>query len=390
MRVALLACLAMTAARAANASGLLQTAVGAADMAMGGATIAEPLSPSGALFANPAGLAGFPETTLSNSIGIGVGKEEVTSASGYDESNEIVAMIPDFALSIARPNGWHFGVGLSGSVGMNYDFPADPASGLAYLAFAECSIADIPLAAAKRVNDSVWLGAALVPMVGYQRDRYHAGDAPFSYKLIGPGIQGMLGATWKPDAHWSLGVGLRTPGRVWIDGSDSAAGGGRQDVDLEIEMPTQLAVGVERRLGRALRIAVSGRWIDSSTFGRSTAGFSETPGFTPAFIAHAKDEWRGVLGARYAWSERLELRGAVGYATRIVGTEGVSPMVFDNDHVTLSGGAGWRLSDRWTLDFMGGLIPNAHRSVSEDDAMLLAGRYETSGFAVMLGVQRRY
>jgi long-subunit fatty acid transport protein len=377
-------------ATSARGSGLLQTAVGPADMAMGGTTIAEPLSPSGALFANPAGLARFSRTTLSNSVGIGFGKEQVTSPSGYDESNEIVAMVPDIALSVARPNGWHYGIGFSGSVGMNYDFPADPAAGVDHLMFAECSIAGLPLAVAKRVSDSLWLGAELVPLLGYQRDRYHMGDSAFTYKLIGPGIQGMVGATWKPDEHWSLGLGLRTPGRVWMDGSESAPGGGRQDVDLEVEMPTQLAIGVERQLGNRLRLAVSGRWTDSSTFRRSTAGFSAIPDFRPAFIPDARDEWRGALGARYALSERLELRGAIGYSTRIVGTEGVSPMVFDNDHVALTGGAGWRLSESWTLDFMAGLVPSAHRNVSEEDAMVLAGRYETSGFVFILGIQRRY
>jgi hypothetical protein len=47
-------------ARGAGASGLLQGAVGPGDMATGGATVAEPLSPSGALFANPAGSRAFP------------------------------------------------------------------------------------------------------------------------------------------------------------------------------------------------------------------------------------------------------------------------------------------------------------------------------------------
>jgi hypothetical protein len=62
-------------------------------------------------------------------------------------------MIPDLALSFARANGWHFAVGLSGSVGINYDFPADPAAGVDHLFFAECSIAGLPLAVAKQVND---------------------------------------------------------------------------------------------------------------------------------------------------------------------------------------------------------------------------------------------
>ena len=61
-------------------------------------------------------------------------------------------------------------------------------------------------------------------------------------------------------------------------------------------------------------------------------------------------------------------------------------MVFDNDHVALSAGMGWRLNEKWTFDFMAGVIPSAHRDVSADEAMVLPGRYETGGFVFILGV----
>jgi long-chain fatty acid transport protein len=359
-------------------------------MATGGATIAEPLSPSGALFANPAGLAAFPRTTVSNSIGVGFGREHIKNDDGYNHGNNIVALIPDLAISFARANGWHYGVGLYGSVGMNYDFPADPDAGVDHLLFAECSIAGLPLAVAKRVDDRLWLGAELIPMLGYMRDRFHVGDAPFSYKLIGPGIQAMVGATWKPDDVWSIGLSYRTPGRVWMEGSDADPGGGRQDVDLEIQMPMSLQLGLERRLGKRLRIVSSVRWTDTSVFEHSNVDFEGIPAFKPSFVPKAKDEWRETLGARYAATERLELRAAVAYSNRIVGTTAVSPMVFDNDHYQLSAGAGYRINDTWTADFMAGVVPGADRDVKEAPGVAIAGRYETSGFVFILGLQRRY
>jgi long-subunit fatty acid transport protein len=114
------------------------------------------------------------------------------------------------------------------------------------------------------------------------------------------------------------------------------------------------------------------------------------PGFKPAFVPEANDEWREALGARYALSDRLELRAAVSYSNRIVGTTGVSPMTFDNDHYEVTGGAAYLINEKWTLDFMAGVVPEEHREVPQDPETMMPGSYETGGFVFVLGLQRRY
>lgn len=375
-------------AGAADASGLLQMAAGPGDMAINGSAVAEPLSPSGALFANPAGLAAFAETTLSGSVGVGLGHERITVNGDYDNMNDVTAMIPDAAISVAGANGWRYAMGVYGSVGISYDFPGDPEAGLASDYLSESSIAAIPFAVAKRVNEKLWLGAELSPMIGYLRNRYRASDIPFSYKLIGPGIQGMVGATWKPDNRWSFGLGIRTPGRVWMDGSDEDPSGGRQDVDLEVKLPTQVLGGIERQATENLRLLLSLRWTDSSTFGESRTDFSAMPQARPAFVPDAKDEWRGALGLRYQWTQSVELRSGLAYSTRIVGTSGVSPLLFDNNHVAISIGTAYTRS-LWTFEFMAGFIPFEERKVHEDEALIVPGEYQSGGGMFMFGVQRR-
>ena len=374
-----------------GASGLLAAAVGPADQSTSGASVAEPLSPSGALFANPAGLLRFPTTTYSASVGVAGGTERVRSPDppGYDESNDVLALVPDLAVSIAGRGRLHYGIGVFGSVGMNYDFEAQPEAGVDDGFFSECSIAGLPLAVAYRASERLWLGAELVPLFGYLRNHYVLADFPFRYKLTGPGIQGMLGATWNASEQWSFGLGFRTPGRIWLDGSAPAASGGRQDVDLEIHMPAQISVGITRHFGQRFSLDASGRWTDSSTFSDSIIDFAKMPQADVPFVPHANDEWRGALGARLAWTPRLELRAGVSYANRIVGTKGVSPLLFDNDDLRLTGGVGIELSERWTLDVMGGYMFEEERTVSADDALILPGRYEMSGYTFLIGLQRR-
>ena len=74
-----------------HASALLPMSNGAPDMSLSGSTIAEPLTPSGALFANPAGLCAFEQTTLSGSLGLGFGVTKITNDDGYSQDNDLWA-----------------------------------------------------------------------------------------------------------------------------------------------------------------------------------------------------------------------------------------------------------------------------------------------------------
>src|SRR5512140_3661746 len=74
--VCLAACAAFTPAPV-RASGLLAPAVGAADNATMGTRIADPQTPSAALFENPAGLTGFETFTHGGGLGIAYGRGQI-------------------------------------------------------------------------------------------------------------------------------------------------------------------------------------------------------------------------------------------------------------------------------------------------------------------------
>jgi long-subunit fatty acid transport protein len=217
-------------------------------MALSGTTIAEPLAPSGALFHNPAGLISFDGTTVSSSMGLGFGSTKINNDAGYKESEQLYAAFPDFGISFAPTRRWRWGFGFYGSVGMNYDFDADPAAGVDNDFHAETSIGEMPFAVAYRVNDSLYVGAEIIGLFGHLRNRYTVGNQRFKYTLRGPGIQGMVGATWLPHERLSVGLGIRSPGRIWMDGSTAVPADVRRDVDLEVKMPTQISLGITHQL----------------------------------------------------------------------------------------------------------------------------------------------
>ncbi len=372
------------------ASGLLAPSAGAPDTALFGSTVAEPKTPSGAMFSNPAGLTLFEETTADFSTAYSLGKSRVNASTppDYDERNSFSVWAPGIGLAVPTESSFHYGFALYGAVGNKFEFDADPAAGVENRFFSEAGIMTFGAGLAYRFNDRLSVGAAVTPLFGLSRMRYTLGGVRFKYKLTGPGIQGMLGLRWEPRDGLAVGLGVRTPGRVWMDGSMPFEGG-RQDIDLELKMPTQVFAGVTKHLGERVIASLGVRWSDTSCFGDSMIEFEETEFADSPFVPRAKDEWLVSAGVEYLWNDILTLRLGAGHANAIVGEKGVSPLLYDTEDTRVAVGFGLNF-DRWSLDFMVGHAFRGSRKISDDEALVFPGRYSGGGEIAMVGVSWRH
>jgi len=377
----------LTAPPPACASMLFAPAVGCADSATNGSVVALPTTPDSALFTNPAGLLAFDRPTHSASFGAVFPSAEVDSnLAGYNRSDDRVAFVPSLGSSVPLRPGWRFAIGMYGSTGTTFDFEAEP-PGVPTDFLSDVAVGGAPIALAYELTPRVWVGAELVPLFGYLRNRYTlldpvtSGAIPVNYTLRGPGIQAMVGGTWQPTDAWALGLSVRTPGMIWLDGS-TVISGDRRDVDLELKMPTVVWVGATRHVGKRLDISASFRWTDASVFGESKIEFAS---FDIPFVPDAQDEWRFAVGATYGVTERMKLRAGTSYASRIVGNKGVSPLLFDTEDIKISAGGGYEIGS-WTIDLFGGYEFEGKRHVTPNDALILPGTYEASGPIIMIGL----
>jgi len=51
---------------------------------------------------------------------------------------------------------------------------------------------------------------------------------------------------------------MKLPGLLWMDGSTVVPAGTRRDVDLKIEMPSQLSLGITHRITPHVTVYASG------------------------------------------------------------------------------------------------------------------------------------
>jgi len=373
-----------------TASQLLVSSTSARDTALSGSTVAEPRTPSAAMFSNPAGLALFDTMTVDGSAAFALAnpRMDVSAPSTYDETSSVFVASPAMGLAVPRRNSWHFGFAMYGTVGNKFDFGADPSEGVPDDFLSEAGVFTFGAGVAYRFSDRLSVGAAITPLFGLLHNRYTLGGLRFKYRLNGPGIQGMLGLRWEPRPGLAVGLGVRTPGKVWMDG-DMPLAGSSQDVDLKLKMPMQVFAGVSKHFGERIIVSLAGRWTDSSSFGNSTIEFEVTEAADAPFVPSAKDEWLVSAGLEYIWNEFLTLRLGVGHSNAIVGDKGVSPLVFDTQDTRV--GVGFSLNlDPWSVDFMAGHAFRGSRDIGADEALILPGRYSIDGQIAMIGITWRH
>ena len=137
------------------ASQLLTVGASAADVALSGSTVAEPKTPAGAMFSNPAGLVLFDETTADFSAGISFAKTGVDASAppAYEDENSFLVLSPGFGVAVPRKGRWYYGLAAYGSVGTKFDFEADPAAGVDHSFLSEAGIFTLSPGLAYRLSD---------------------------------------------------------------------------------------------------------------------------------------------------------------------------------------------------------------------------------------------
>jgi long-subunit fatty acid transport protein len=246
----------------------------------------------------------------------------------------------------------------------------------------------VPLGAAYRLTDQVSIGAEVQPLFGQLRTHFPLGGLDFRYKINGPGVQGMVGMAVRPAEQWAFGLSVRTPGMIWMGGSMPVPGVGRQRVHSDLEVPTQVFLGATWYCMPRLTLSGSVRFTNSSTFGDSLIEYELTPQANSGFVPDAKDEWKFALATEYALWEQTMLRLGTSWASHIVGSKGVSPLVFDGDDAKISIGVGQAFG-HWMLDAMAGYALPAERHIAPGTALVLPGAYSMQGAIFMLGLTYR-
>ncbi|HMB52403.1 MAG TPA: outer membrane protein transport protein [Thermoanaerobaculia bacterium] len=351
--------------------------VGAVNSAMGGAGVALPEGPIGALYLNPALLTEIEGHDFEFGIELVDSQAAVESTvqtpfgafSGRTEDETDLSPVPSFAWARGPKDGGNvaFGMAFLGLAGFGTDYPQDSSNpilnpqpagfGAVYSSY---KFLKIPFGVGWRVNDELSLGFSFNAGAATLEARPFGGVAP---DCSGPttcffpglnedsafGFGATVGLLWKPSDVWAFGVAYNT--EMSFDAFDWNTthanpnlpnfGTARSD-EFTVDTPQTFTAGLAFTPNPRWRVAFDGRWINYE----DTEGFES--GFNPMTGAAAGLGWDDIyvfaLGVEFAATPNVTLRGGWNRSDAAVSESSAfqnvaSPALFE-DHLTL--GLGWQ------------------------------------------------
>jgi long-chain fatty acid transport protein len=368
---ALLAVLVLAASAAYAGNGHNLHGVGAVNSSMGGAGVALPNDPLGALLLNPALLTDLEGSRFSFSAEYNTQKNAVESQvgpfSGRTEDDSDPALIPAFGWTRHKSDSrMACGMGFLGLAGFGADYRQDSTNPILApqpigfgRVYSNYQLMRVPTAVAWRVNDSLSIGAAL----NAARSALTAEPAGFA----APDCSGPLGPCFFPrvnsDSAWGFGLGIGVYYKIspafalglsyntetdfedfeWnsaVANPNLPTFGTHRKITFQLNAPPVLVGGIAFTPNDRLAIAVDGKWINYE----DTEGFKDALGWEDITVLDAGVQWRAT--------DKFTLRAGYNVSDNAV-PEGLTfvnvpvPAIFED---RVSAGFGMRANEYLTLD----------------------------------------
>ena len=326
--------------------GHVLDAIGAVNQSMGGAGTALPLDGIGALHWNPASITGLPsseigfafmgfapDTQLGSRIDAGSFGPGTPSATlqGTTSSDSDINPIPSLAVVHRDPvSEWSIGLGGFAIGGFGVDFPASstnpiltpqPANGgfgfgAIYSQFQLmqfCPTVARKLGAGWSVGLAPTVNWATLAIAPFSAGTPNA-DGTYASAAHGDAAWGLglqVGVYYEcPCSNWNLGASYKSP--QWFEDFKFNAmdeNGDPRQLEMDLDYPSILSLGVAYRGFRRTKIACDVRYIDyENTDGFQAAGFDTTGAVTGFGWSSI---WAVSSGVEFAVNERLHWR--IGY-----------------------------------------------------------------------------
>ena len=310
---------AVPAAYAGNGHNL--HGIGAVNSAMGGAGVALPIDPLGALLLNPALLADLDGSRFAFSAEYNTQKVAVESRvgpfSGRTEDETDPAVIPAFGWTHhTRGSRFAYGMGFLGLSGFGVDYPQDPTNPLLSpqpngfgRVYSSYLLMKIPVVVAWQLSDRVSLGLSF----NTARATLTADPAGFAT----PDCSGPAGPCFFPkvnaDSAWGFGLGVCANFKLsdafslglsyntetdfedftfnsTVANPNLPTFGRDRKIELQLNAPAVLVAGIGWKPSDRLAIGIDGKWISYE----NTEGFSDVLGFKDITVFDVGAQWQAT------------------------------------------------------------------------------------------------
>jgi len=172
------------------------------------------------------------------------------------------------------------------------------------------------------------------------------------------GVGATAGLLWQPLPGTSIGVGYRSAVDFDVEGQFTRGRGATTGAAVSTEaeagltLPEQVTFSVRQAVGPTWAVLGTVEWKNWSRLGNVTAvstGCGPT-GVCEVLNLNFRDGWLFSVGAEYAYSPTLVLRGGVAYEISPIEDRTRDILLPDSNRVFLSAGASYKYSENIILD----------------------------------------
>ena len=378
----------IVATNAAQAGGFALREQSAAGQGLSFAGAAAGGAGLGSMFWNPATMTNYqgiqtsvgmtaliPYTSLSNVSGTGAGYAVFTGGKSTSNDMAFDALVPNAYLSWQLNQNIWLGLSVNAPFGLGTK-PDSSYVGRTYGSTSAASSKEVTATVAYKINESLSIAGGLRYLD--MKARYTTGSAynaagvrwdtnPANWPVMGLMGDGAafgytMGITFKPLETTEVGIGYRSEVKPTLKGdffgAATALGAGYASLDtpvqLSVPLPQMITIGVKHKITQELTLLAGYEWTNWSTL-KSPAVTKINGGavhslFPTGLPFDYKDGWYASLGAEYQWDSKLTLRTGLGFESTPIKDSSRSTRLPDNDRIWTSIGAGYKFSERLSLD----------------------------------------
>lgn len=364
--------------------------IGSRAAALGGAYSANAEGPFAAYY-NPAGLTQTEKPVASAGIMVmnpdlevndytvdNSNRADLGPTDTSDKSDNLYPPHLGFAMPINSK--WSVGVAAYAPFGLHLKWEDNPAKNpMSYNAYESWYNRKVVTpTAAYKVNDQLSLGFGVSlgrSEAGMYRNIYNLTpfnmNTAFETELTDSfNYSANLGLMYKPTQKWSIGVTYRSQadadfeGELEVKGDQSSPSfpytiQDEYDVSMDdVDHPDQVQVGVRYQPYETLSLEADVVWTRWSMVDEQTLKFEDTDAFINAAYPDGEEEferdWENTrqvrIGVEWATTDWLTLRGGYFYDPSPIPDDTLDAQWVDADKKTYSLGAGFDITQNWTLD----------------------------------------
>lgn len=328
-----------------------------------------------------------------------------SDASASDYAHD--AVVPNFYLSHQINERWFVGLALSTNYGMETELSGFEASHFGDEAMIKTMEANVN--AGYKISDAVSVGGGI---------RFVKGEGHFGASTPSANAYGLpqgttlkymegddtswgwqVGSVWQINETHRVAVAYKSEVVMDFEGHAEGLSYGNQSIDgtLSVTLPATAEISSYHQVTDRLALHTSINWTDWSSFDELTAEFSSR---SPDLIKYEgwKDSYRFAVGTTYSINRDLDLRAGIAYDMSAVSDANRTATIPETDRTWLSIGAGYDVSENFTIDtgftyiFARNATINEPRGTTDEEAEHVAGSFtgKVTGNVWIAGIQASY